>query len=310
ASSLCSTPGCTRIYLSITDSMDSRREQRLGYQPDHTGSTDQATAQSFYCQCGGTNTGTKGFNHMIRLIFAVIVCLPSGFTAAESPRQECLGRLTFDVPEEMEWATYDAERTFRISSGGGHNFTSKVAAKGDLTSYDFNGVVIRVSDIVERSEFEAAAGYQKGTGMRYQKQLQERLETNKRRLAKLPGMGYGPEELVELEQTIKDLEAQIPNAIPREHDLGIPDAHFLGGDFPGFGYVYRNQRVYYFAMRQGAVDGTGAEAFKDLMARFRPRELYEVPEGPGICFPYGFIADDGKTAYSIKNSLRFTSTPM
>ena len=45
------------------------------------------------------------------------------------------------------------------------------------------------------------------------------------------------------------------------------------------------------------------------MARFQPRELYEVPKGPGFCFPYGFIADDGKTAYSIKNSLRFTKTP-
>ena len=246
---------------------------------------------------------------MIRLIFAAILCLPLGVALADAPRQECLGRMTFNVPEEMEWATYDAERTFRISSGGGHNFTSKVAAKGDLASYDFKGVVIRVSDIVNRSEFESAVGYQKGTGRRYQRTLRENIETDKRRLAELPEMGYGPEVLAEVEQTIKELEERAEHAIPREHDLGIPDAHFLGGDFPGFGYVYRNQRVYYFAMRQGAVDGTGAEAFKDLMARFRPRELYEVPEGPGICFPYGFIADDGKTAYSIKNSLRFTSTP-
>ena len=246
---------------------------------------------------------------MIRLVSAIIGCLPLGLALADMPRQECLGRMTFDVPEAMEWATYDAERTFRISSGGGHNFTSKVTAKGDLVSYDFKGVVIRVSDIVDRSEFESAVGYQKGTGRRYQKTLRENIETDKRRLAELPEMGYGPEALAEVEQTIKELEERAAHAIPREHDLGIPDAYFLGGDFPGFGYVYRNQRVYYFAMRQGAVDGTGVEAFKDLMARFRPRELYEVPEGPGICFPYGFIADDGKTAYSIKNSLRFTSTP-
>ncbi|WP_193073842.1 T6SS immunity protein Tli4 family protein [Pseudomonas sp. FME51] len=251
---------------------------------------------------------------MIRLIFAVILCLPSGFTAAESPRQECLGRLTFDVPEEMEWATYDAERTFRISSGGGHNFTSKVAAKGDLASYDFNGVVIRVSDIVARSEFEAAVGYQKGTGMRYQKTLMEKAESYKQIIVSLreqaaAGVDITQDYIDGFEKDLEQIEKDIPLTIPREHDLGIPDAYFLGGDFPGFGYVYRNQRVYYFAMRQGAVDGTGVEAFKDLMARFRPRDLYEVPEGPGICFPYGFIADDGKTAYSIKNSLRFTSTP-
>ena len=246
---------------------------------------------------------------MIRLIFAAILCLPSGFTAAESPRQECLGRLTFDVPEEMEWATYDAERTFRISSGGGHNFTSKVAAKGDLVFYDFKGVVILVSDIVDRSEFESAVNYQKGTGRLYQKHLLEKLETNRRLLEQFETGDYPKELVTDRLEKIAAIEKDIPLTIPREHDLGIPDAYFLGGDFPGFGYVYRNQRVYYFAMRQGAVDGTGAEAFKDLMARFRPRELYEVPEGPGICFPYGFIADDGKTAYSIKNSLRFTSTP-
>ncbi|MDF5922002.1 T6SS immunity protein Tli4 family protein [Pseudomonas aeruginosa] len=34
-----------------------------------------------------------------------------------------------------------------------------------------------------------------------------------------------------------------------------------------------------------------------------------MPNEPGICFPYGFIADDGKTAYELKNSLRFTRTP-
>lgn len=48
---------------------------------------------------------------------------------------------------------------------------------------------------------------------------------------------------------------------------------------------------------------------QELVARFRTRELYEVPQGPGICFPYGFIADDGKTEYRVKNSLRFAHTP-
>ncbi|WP_152486877.1 T6SS immunity protein Tli4 family protein, partial [Halopseudomonas pelagia] len=216
--------------------------------------------------------------------------------------------MTLDVPEEVEWATYDAERTFRISTGGGHNFTSAVAAKGDSGWYDFNGLVIRVSDIVERSEFEGAVRYQKGTGELYKKTLLENVETDKRRLAKLPEMGYGPEVLAKLEQKIEEQEKQATLAVPVEHDLGIPDATFLGGpSAPAYGYVYRNQRVYFFAMREAGAQG--AEAFKELIDRFRPRDLYEVPKGPGVCIPYGFIADDGKTGYSIKNSLRFTSTP-
>ncbi|SDR86879.1 hypothetical protein SAMN05216198_0635 [Halopseudomonas litoralis] len=246
---------------------------------------------------------------MIRLIFTVIVCLPLGFALADTPRQECLGRLTFDVPEEMEWATFHADYIHRVSDGGGHGFGLKVGAKGDLASYDFKGLIIYVSDIVERSEFEAAVGYEKGTGMRYQKHLLNDLETHKRLLKQFETGDYPKALVTDRLEKIAAVEKDIPLAIPREHDLGIPDAYFLGGKYPGFGYLYRNQRVYYFAMRQGAVDGTGAEAFKDLLARFHPRELYEVPEGTGICFPYGFIADDGKTAYSIKNSLRFTSTP-
>lgn len=244
---------------------------------------------------------------MIKPFFAGILCVATGLAFAEVPRQECLGRLIFDVPEQMEWATYDAERTFRISTGGGHNFTSKVTAKGDSGWYDFNGLLIRVSDIVGRSEFERAVRHQKGTGKLYQETLLKNIESDKRRLARLPEMGYGPEVVEKLEQQIKELETQASFAIPREHDLDIPDAYFLGGDYPGYGYVYRNQRVYYFAMRQAGPQGV--EAFKDLMSRFRPRDLYEVPKGPGFCFPYGFIADDGKTDYSIKNSLRFTSTP-
>jgi|TARA_R110000796_G_scaffold128939_5_gene244612 hypothetical protein len=137
---------------------------------------------------------------MIRPILAGALCLTTGIAFAETPRQECLGRLTFDVPEAMEWATFNADYTNRVSKGGGHGFSLKVGAKGDSGWYDFNGVVIRVSDIVERSEFEGAVRYQKGTGKLYQQTLRENIESDKRRLARLPDMGYGPEDIAKLER--------------------------------------------------------------------------------------------------------------
>ncbi|AHY44942.1 hypothetical protein CXK93_14670 [Stutzerimonas decontaminans] len=104
------------------------------------------------------------------------------------------------------------------------------------------------------------------------------------------------------------MERKIPITKIHEYDLGIPDAYFLGGHLaPGKALLWRNNRVYYFSFSKAGPDS--AERIKALMARFRTRNLYEVPKGPGFCFPYGFIADDGKTAYSIKNSLRFTKTP-
>ena len=223
-------------------------------------------------------------------------------------RQECLGRHIFEVQEDIQWATFHRDYIHRVSQGGGgHGFSLKVGAKGDLTVYGLYGAVIKVSDTVERDVFEAAANYQLGTGQLNQQRILKDIEIDKRRLAELPGFGYGPEIIQRLETQIAELEAQVPLALYTVHDLGIPDAYFIGDrEHPTHAYLYRNQRVYYFAMRHAGAEGT--QAFIDLISRFQPRELYEVPKGNGICIPYGFIADDGKAAYSSKNSLRFTKT--
>ena len=244
----------------------------------------------------------------LTLMITATLGLMSSPLLADQPRQECLGRHVFDVHEAMQWATYDAGRVYRISTGGGHNFTAKVTAKGDNATYGERGDIIYVSDIVERSEFEAAVNYQIGTGRLNQKRILENIEIKKFRLSKLPSQGYGPDVIQQLEDEIAEQEALVPLAIPTVHDLGIPDAYFLGGRVdPMYGYLYRNQRVYFIVAYRPL--GQGKQAFQDLISRFQPRELYEVPQGNGICIPYGFIADDGKTPYSIKNSLRFTQTP-
>lgn len=234
--------------------------------------------------------------------------LPAGLVIADGPRQECLGRMTFDVPEDMQWAVYNAEYTDRITEGGGHGFTPKVYASGDAASYDYDGLTIFVSDIVERDTFDGAARYIKGTANLYRKRLEKDLQIANFRLSELPGLGYGDREISALEADIEEIKQKISHAKIHEYDLGIPDAYFLGGHIaPGEALLWRNNRVYSFAFSKAGPDS--AERIKALITRFQPRELYEVPKGPGFCFPYGFIADDGKTAYSIKNSLRFTKTP-
>lgn len=224
-------------------------------------------------------------------------------------RKECLGRHVFEVLEDMQWATFHRDYVHRVSQGGGgHGFSFKVGGKGDVAVYGQYGAVIKVSDIVGRDVFEMAVNYHLGTGQRNQQRILKDIEIDKRRLSDLPRQGYGPDVIRQLEKEITELEAQVPLALYTVHDLGIPDAYFIGHrEHPTHAYLYRNQRVYYFAMRRAGAQGT--QAFLDLMSRFQPRELYEVPEGNGICIPYGFIADDGKTAYYSKNSLRFSKTP-
>jgi len=240
--------------------------------------------------------------------------IPAGMALADASRQECLGRMTFEVPEDMQWATFHSEYTDRISKGGGHGFGLKVGAKGDNGSYDYDGLTIYVSDIVGRDTFDGAARYFKGTVNLYQKELIEKLKLNRKALGELIDLDKREntkttrEAVERFMKAIQEVEHQIPLTKVHEYDLGIPDAYFLGGHIaPDEVLLWRNNRVYSFSFGQAGPDS--AERIKALVERFQPRELYEVPQGPGFCFPYGFIADDGKTAYSIKNSLRFTRTP-
>lgn len=235
--------------------------------------------------------------------------LTSTFTAADAPHKECLGRLSFNVPESVEWATFSKDYTLRISQGGGHGFGLKVGADGDNATYGEFGAAIYVSDEVDRSMLDDVYGYRRGTSILHQDYLKEELETEKR-LVKQFERDNDPESAAIWRKQIEKTREKISLALPTVHDLGIPDAYFVGSaSAPAEAYIYRNNRVYAFFMRTAYAQGKGKEAMLDMMSRFRPRELYEVPTESGVCIPYGFIADDGKADYSVKNSLRFTATP-
>lgn len=64
-------------------------------------------------------------------------------------------------------------------------------------------------------------------------------------------------------------------------------------------YIYRYKEV-------GAKVRPGGMRF---VKYFRPRALYEIPKEPGVCFPYGFIADDGKTPRHVGVTMRLKEYP-
>ncbi|QXH54217.1 hypothetical protein KSS94_15405 [Pseudomonas fakonensis] len=93
----------------------------------------------------------------------------------------------------------------------------------------------------------------------------------------------------------------------REFDIGLPDAYVFGNQSPYEAFLWRNNRVYYFAFTKP--EASSLQDVKNLMARFEPRDSHQIPKGPGVCMPYGFIHDDGLPTFSIKSSLCFDSTP-
>src|SRR5690606_18463441 len=48
---------------------------------------------------------------------------------------------------------------------------------------------------------------------------------------------------------------------------------------------------------------------RDVLSRFRTRAPGEVPEEPGVCLPYAFIADDGTGDYHTHASFRYPDRP-
>ncbi|WP_236192059.1 hypothetical protein [Pseudomonas paraglycinae] len=169
-------------------------------------------------------------------------------------------------------------------------------------------MTIRVSDVTTRENFDRQRNAIIHETEAYKKILQDDLKTNERLLETIKRMKYSADIIKNQENEITKLEDQIRQTKTYEHDLGIPDSHVLGSKETPYEFLlWRNNRVFYFNMNKPAENS--AQRIKDLAARFEARDLYQVPEGPGVCMPYGFIHDDGKTGFNVKNSLRFTSTP-
>ncbi|MBB4819411.1 hypothetical protein HNP29_002801 [Pseudomonas alcaligenes] len=247
---------------------------------------------------------------MTRLLLLLPLLL-APLAQADLARQECLGRVAFDVQEDIEWAVFSNKRVTQISNakGGGHRFTDKVAGRWERGSYGTeHEAVVYVTASTTREEFDSAANYIRGRGLRYQQELRRRIEINEFRMKRMQASNYSTaDDIKSVEEVIRKIEADIPLTKIHDHDLGIPDSYVLGGkNIPFHLLLWRDSRVYYFAFKP--YPGTAAY-MQDLARRFRTRALYEVPPEPGICFPYGFIADDGKTAYELRNALRFTHTP-
>lgn len=104
------------------------------------------------------------------------------------------------------------------------------------------------------------------------------------------------------------MEAKIPLAKIYEHDLGIPDSP----------YPWQQE----YPLPCPALAQPAGLLLHLLQADRELRPAHQGPNRPfphpralrsaertGHLLPYGFIADDGKTAYELKNSLRFTRTP-
>lgn len=226
-------------------------------------------------------------------------------------KQECLGRLVFNVTGEMQWAghidTMAMERLFRFTENMKEGDEDARFANMDMAIYgpakpsDLEGMVrsLEAGSRIGIRKYQSSIKSLSG--------LIEDLKINRNK--------EDPEGVA---AAIKDHEADIErmkNEIAeietkyKRFDLGIPDS--IGyGQFHAF--IFRDGRVFSLSAGYNNEDQSLEEkkaAFIKTVQSLRFRKLYEIPKERGLCLPYVFIPDNGDMPFSISVGMRYADRP-
>jgi len=244
---------------------------------------------------------------------SILLATNPDYTTQQGQRQECIGRLVFDVPRDMEWGILSpnaADQEFGFS--GGIKAGNEEIRIGRLRINIVTNVEpTAVARMMETHEVE------KRLAIRH---LEEEIKSDQdsvRYLTRNPNN----EDITAIKKTISALNntiqtnSKLLQALPSlwsTYSLDIPDsaAYNAGGNL--YAYVWRDGSIYRFKDTEGENDPpveVRKPIFDALVKRFRARKLYEIPKELGICFPYGFVPDDGTTPYAVYASIRYTDTP-
>ena len=245
-------------------------------------------------------------------------------------RQECLGRLLFDVPGEIEWGVDQAEGHFSRIGFPGYTIPSYIDTGQRIK---ISGVGITVRGPVPRTVIQQMLNFNKKekqatilnmTDMKIKlEQERARIQDMQNQIKKandIRDMGaYAKlqEDIGKYSTEIRSLGDRI-SAFAKEtqpFDVGLPDSmgYRWGSALVGYdwrGYLWRDQYLYSFTSGDHEPLFTQHKTrFDQVIKHFRPRQRYEVPTQRGICFPHGFIQDEGTAGFSVENVMRFADQP-
>jgi hypothetical protein len=135
-----------------------------------------------------------------------------------------------------------------------------------------------------------------------------------------------PQDIKEQEEWVRRREETLKEEREKFHpfDPGLPDSQ---GYWTSKGqaidetdrdsilraYLTRGEHIFVFEstvkMKSPADKEKHQRDFSAMLAKFRPRAANEIPTEPGVCIPFGFLPDDGRTPIEFKQSLRYPDAP-
>ncbi|XYJ11673.1 T6SS immunity protein Tli4 family protein [Telluria sp. B2] len=238
-------------------------------------------------------------------------------------KSECLGRLVFEVGREIQWPT-----RFNSANPDGifnRSFSLNVADRGDTMR--FGNTYIAVIGSVEGVEKE---GIYRSTPAALEEGLRKLIAETRayieRQKKVVKNIEIARKEIAEAEEWIRDWEKTIKEEREKfqTFDPGLSEsrgywtskieANHETNLYSIFrAYLPRGEYIYVFestaAMKAPSDKEKHKRDFLTLLAKFRTRAPNEIPDEPGVCFPFGFIPDDGRTVVEFKQSLRFPDAP-
>lgn len=257
-----------------------------------------------------------------------------GYVTPAGTQQECLGRLVFDVAGPMEWP--DQGGGGIMSFLGSHRFSENVSDGQDALR--IGNVTLGLLKPDKAASLAAIAESSENTKRAHIEsqlsriaRLERTIVDNKSRLE--TGEYDDADDRQGLERSLPRLQREIEEAHTgvkkvQEHwqplNLGMPDSiafwDTLSRGVPTSGphsddanffyaYILRNGHLYAFHSGSQADKATHQKEFLAFLKRWRPRAMGEIPKELGVCVPYGFVADDGKSIIHTRMSLRYLDAP-
>jgi hypothetical protein len=238
-------------------------------------------------------------------------------------KSECLGRLAFEVREQFEWPLYFYSDSF--SSFFARSFSANVEARFDTMRFGTTRIAVigsvggvKKEKILEVTPAALDAGLEKNIS-----ETRASIEEQRRTIKNLKDFQEAIKDqeqwirgwektLKEDRETFKPFEPGVPNSqgywtSTTEGNVDTNLYSILRA------YLTRGEHIFVFEskvkMNTSADKEKHQRDFSAMLAKFRPRAANEIPTEPGVCIPFGFISDDGRTPIEFKQSLRYPDAP-
>lgn len=254
----------------------------------------------------------------------VAKAINASYQPGPNSRQECLGRLTFNVGAPIKWALSASTTEAKDQMP---SLSREIRSGDERLEYGDNGFLyVLIYPGATQGQLDKQYQDTVEEEIYFKRELAERVEFLEENLHDLKTMSPSERDpriseesykrgISDREAVLAEKKSLLANFGEGIHplDFGMPDRKgYAQGRFLQ-GFLWRDGVYYRFVMGDNSND-TRSDAereawFSDVMKRFQTRKLYEVPKGPGVCVPYGFFPDDGTVPFHSSAGFRFDDRP-